>query len=137
MILPHPPLQTDLTDQEMKQAVEKWDLANPKDTDVLDFALVKDPELAELKEHFSADKLTRQLRAIEVKESLDKGFSLEEVLNYPRHLPTSTRTILGDELHYSKPLDNHKTLNIVETYQAPQNLRFSRMDVIEDRKMPP
>ncbi|BCZ17535.1 hypothetical protein NHP190003_08170 [Helicobacter sp. NHP19-003] len=79
----------------MKQAVEKWDLANPKDTDVLDFALVKDPELAELKEHFSADKLTRQLRAIEVKESLDKGFSLEEVLNYPRHLPTSTRTIFG------------------------------------------
>ncbi|WP_053941335.1 hypothetical protein, partial [Helicobacter ailurogastricus] len=131
------PLLTDLSPQEIQEAVKKWDLASPKETDVLDFALVKDPELTELKEVFNTDKLTRQLRATEVKESLDKGFSLEEVLDYTSHLPTAQRNILGDELHYTKPLENGKTLNIVETYKAPKTLRFSRMDVVEDRRMPP
>ncbi|WP_459177920.1 PBECR3 domain-containing polyvalent protein, partial [Helicobacter ailurogastricus] len=86
---------------------------------------------------FNTDKLIRQLRSAEVKDTLDKGFSLEEVLDYTSHLPTAQRNILGDELHYTKPLENGKTLNIVETYKAPKTLRFSRMDVVEDRGMPP
>ncbi|WP_285693516.1 PBECR2 nuclease fold domain-containing protein, partial [Helicobacter ailurogastricus] len=131
------PLQTDLSTQEIKQAVKKWDLANPKPTDSLDFALVKDPELRELQEVFNTDKLIRQLRSAEVKDTLDKGFSLKEVLDYTSHLPTAQRNILGDELHYTKPLENGKTLNIVETYKAPKTLRFSRMDVVEDRGVPP
>ncbi|WP_267892760.1 PBECR3 domain-containing polyvalent protein, partial [Helicobacter ailurogastricus] len=127
------PLSADLSPQEMKQAVKKWDLTNPKPTDSLDFALVKDPELRELQEVFNTDKLIRQLRSAEVKDTLDKGFSLKEVLDYTSHLPTAQRNILGDELHYTKPLENGKTLNIVETYKAPKTLRFSRMDVVEDR----
>ncbi|BDQ26826.1 hypothetical protein ASB1_05020 [Helicobacter heilmannii] len=114
-----PSLKSDLSAQEIKEAVKKWDLAHPKETDALNFALVKGLELTELKEVFKADKLLRQLRSTEVKESLDKGFSLEEVLNYTRHLPTSQRNIIGDELHYSKALENGKSLKIVETYQAP------------------
>ncbi|CRF42840.1 hypothetical protein [Helicobacter ailurogastricus] len=82
---------------------------------------------------FNTDKLIRQLRSAEVKDTLDKGFSLEEVLDYTSHLPTAQRNILGDELHYTKPLESGKTLNIVETYKAPKTLRFSRMDVVEDR----
>ncbi|WP_285693376.1 hypothetical protein, partial [Helicobacter ailurogastricus] len=131
------PLLADLSPQEMKQAVKKWDLTNPKPTDSLDFALVKDPELTELQEVFNTDKLIRQLRSAEVKDTLDKGFSLEEVLDYTSHLPTAQRNILGDELHYTKPLESGKTLNIVETYKAPKTLRFSRMDVVEDRGVPP
>ncbi|WP_267892761.1 putative barnase/colicin E5 family endoribonuclease, partial [Helicobacter ailurogastricus] len=127
------PLSADLSPQEMKQAVKKWDLTNPKPTDSLDFALVKDPELTELQEVFNTDKLIRQIRSAEVKDTLDKGFSLKEVLDYTSHLPTAQRNILGDELHYTKPLENGKTLNIVETYKAPKTLRFSRMDVVEDR----
>ncbi|WP_285653539.1 hypothetical protein, partial [Helicobacter ailurogastricus] len=123
----------DLSPQEIKQAVKKWDLTNPKSTDSLDFALVKDPELTELQEVFNTDKLIRQIRSAEVKDTLDKGFSLKEVLDYASHLPTAQRNILGDELHYTKPLESGKTLNIVETYKAPKTLRFSRMDVVEDR----
>ncbi|BDQ26876.1 hypothetical protein ASB1_05520 [Helicobacter heilmannii] len=132
-----PSLKSDLSAQEIKEAVKKWDLAHPKETDALNFALVKGLELTELKEVFKADKLLRQLRSTEVKESLDKGFSLEEVLNYTRHLPTSQRNIIGDELHYSKALENGKSLKIVETYQAPETLRFSRMDVVDERMPPP
>ncbi|WP_444979533.1 PBECR3 domain-containing polyvalent protein, partial [Helicobacter ailurogastricus] len=91
------PLLADLSPQEMKQAVKKWDLTNPKPTDSLDFALVKDPELTELQEVFNTDKLIRQLRSAEVKDTLDKGFSLKEVLDYTSHLPTAQRNILGDE----------------------------------------
>ncbi|GLH58073.1 PBECR3 domain-containing polyvalent protein [Helicobacter ailurogastricus] len=131
------PLLTDLSPQEIQEAVKKWDLASPKETDVLDFALVKDPELTELQEVFNTDKLIRQIRSAEVKDTLDKGFSLEEVLDYTSHLPTAQRNILGDELHYTKPLENGKTLNIVETYKAPKTLRFSRMDVIDDGVPPP
>ncbi|WP_285653432.1 PBECR2 nuclease fold domain-containing protein, partial [Helicobacter ailurogastricus] len=127
------PLSADLSPQEIKQAVKKWDLTNPKPTDSLDFALVKDPELTELQEVFNTDKLIRQIRSAEVKDTLDKGFSLKEVLDYASHLPTAQRNILGDELHYTKPLESGKTLNIVETYKAPKTLRFSRMDVVEDR----
>ncbi|WP_281769848.1 putative barnase/colicin E5 family endoribonuclease, partial [Helicobacter ailurogastricus] len=127
------PLSADLSPQEIKQAVKKWDLTNPKPTDSLDFALVKDPELRELQEVFNTDKLIRQIRSAEVKDTLDKGFSLKEVLDYTSHLPTAQRNILGDELHYTKPLESGKTLNIVETYKAPKTLRFSRMDVVEDR----
>ncbi|WP_197272003.1 hypothetical protein, partial [Helicobacter heilmannii] len=54
-----------------------------------------------------------------------------------RHLPTSQRNIIGDELHYSKALENGKSLKIVETYQAPETLRFSRMDVVDERMPPP
>nr|WP_231624695.1 PBECR2 nuclease fold domain-containing protein [Helicobacter ailurogastricus] len=127
------PLLADLSPQEIQEAVKKWDLTNPKPTDSLDFALVKDPELRELQEVFNTDKLIRQIRSAEVKDTLDKGFSLKEVLDYTSHLPTAQRNILGDELHYTKPLENGKTLNIVETYKAPKTLRFSRMDVVEDR----
>ncbi|WP_444979534.1 PBECR3 domain-containing polyvalent protein, partial [Helicobacter ailurogastricus] len=91
------PLSADLSPQEIKQAVKKWDLTNPKPTDSLDFALVKDPELRELQEVFNTDKLIRQIRSAEVKDTLDKGFSLKEVLDYTSHLPTAQRNILGDE----------------------------------------
>ncbi|WP_459177856.1 PBECR3 domain-containing polyvalent protein, partial [Helicobacter bizzozeronii] len=125
------------TTPELKNQASQWDLNNPKYSDVLGLGTLKNPELDTLKALFDAPNLERQIRAPELKNAMDNGFSLEEVLNYTSHLPTAKRTIFGDELHYSKPLENGKTLHISETYKEPHTLQFSHMRIVEDLKVPP
>ncbi|WP_456152207.1 putative barnase/colicin E5 family endoribonuclease, partial [Helicobacter bizzozeronii] len=127
----------EFTTPELKNQASQWDLSNPKQSDVLNLGTLKNPELDTLKALFDAPNLERQIRAPELKNAMDNGFSLEEVLNYTSHLPTAKRTIFGDELHYSKPLENGKTLHISETYKEPHTLQFSHMHIVEDLKVPP
>ncbi len=57
------------------------------------------------------------------------------MLNYTSHLSTAKRTIFGDEIHYSKPLESGKTLHISETYKELHAWQFSHMRVVEDLKV--
>ena len=136
-------LEKDLSPQEIKEAIEKWDLDNPSPNDKLLVSLVKGDELEALVKEFDFKgnyALAREIDAEHIHHALQRHSNLdietsrnqipitkEDILDYQNIIKTAdAREIQNNKIIYKKQINGHYVV-VEEALTGQNKLSFITM----------
>lgn len=146
-------LQKDLSTQEIKEAVQKWDLDNPNPNDKLLVSLVQGDELATLSKEFDFKgnyAVAREIDAEHIHHALQRHSNLDietsrnqipitkdDIFNYQNIIKTAdTREVKGDKIIYKKQVNGHYVV-VEEALTGKNKINFVTMYKPKGNIMPP
>ena len=146
-------LQKDLSAQEIKETVQKWDLDNPNPNDKLLVSLVQGDELATLSKEFDFKgnyALAREIDAEHIHHALQRHSNLDietsrnqipitkdDIFNYQNIIKTAdTREVKGDKIIYKKQVNGHYVV-VEEALTGKNKINFVTMYKPKGNIMPP
>lgn len=136
-------LEKDLTQQEIKEAINKWDLSKPSANDKLIISKVEQDELELLKKDFDFKgnyAVVREIDAEHLAHALNRHsdeaietsrnqipIAKDEVLDYQSIIKThDTREVSGNNIVYKKQINGHYVA-VEEVLTGKNKLRFVTM----------
>lgn len=136
-------LEKDLTQQEIKEAINKWDLTKPSANDKLIISKVEQDELELLKKDFDfkgSYAVVREIDAEHLAHALNRHsdkaiensrnqipITKDEVLDYQSIIKThDTREVSGNHIVYKKQINGHYVA-VEEVLTGKNKLRFVTM----------
>ena len=136
-------LEKDLTQQEIKETIDKWDLSKPSANDKLIVSKVEQDELELLKKYFDFKgnyAVVREIDAEHLAHALNRHsdefietsrnqipITKDEILDYQSIIKThDTREVSGNNITYKKQINGHYVA-VEEVLTGKNKLRFVTM----------